>query len=194
MAADGRRRLVAIAGAPASGKSTLTAAIESDLNATRPGLAAVVGMDGFHFDDAVLRERGTLSRKGAPFTFDVGGLASTLARLRAAEPDVAVPVFDRDLELSRASAQIVARDTPLILVEGNYLLLREEPWRQLHGLFDATVMLAVDVGELERRLRDRWRGYGYRGTELERKVMRNDLPNAHTVMGESIAADYEVAL
>lgn len=194
MAADGRRRLVAIAGAPGSGKSTLTAALESELNAMRHGFAAVLGMDGFHFDDAILRERGILARKGAPHTFDVDGLASTLARLRAAERDVAVPVFDRDLELSRASARIVARDTPLILVEGNYLLLRQEPWRQLHNAFDVTVMLDVDMATLERRLRDRWLGYGFSGTDIERKVMENDLPNARAVISGSIEADHVAAL
>jgi len=69
------RRLIAIAGAPASGKSTLAARVVEGLNAQVPGRAAVVPMDGFHLDDTVLSARGDLARKGAPHTFDVLGRA-----------------------------------------------------------------------------------------------------------------------
>ena len=72
--AETGRRLVAIAGPPGGGKSTLCERLDHELNASRPGVAAIVPMDGYHFDDAILREKGTLARKGAPFTFDVGGL------------------------------------------------------------------------------------------------------------------------
>jgi pantothenate kinase len=37
------------------------------------GSAAVVPMDGFHYDDAVLAGLGLSGRKGAPETFDFGG-------------------------------------------------------------------------------------------------------------------------
>ncbi len=92
------RRLVAIAGAPGSGKSTLTDNLVTHLNVTRPGVAAVLPMDGYHFDARVLVPRGLRSRKGAPETFDVVGLQHMLKRLRDDdEEEVAVPVFDRDL-------------------------------------------------------------------------------------------------
>ena len=64
-------------------------------------------MDGYHFDNAVLAERGLLARKGAPETFDVDGLAHDLARIRAGGRAVAVPVFDRKLDLARAGARII---------------------------------------------------------------------------------------
>ena len=51
-----------------------------------PGEAALVPMDGYHFDNAVLVERGLLPRKGAPQTFDVDGLARDLERIRAGGP------------------------------------------------------------------------------------------------------------
>ncbi len=63
-----KRRLIALAGAPASGKSTLAHA----LCALVPG-ACVVPMDGFHLDNALLEARGLLARKGAPETFDARG-------------------------------------------------------------------------------------------------------------------------
>jgi len=75
-----RRQLVALAGPPASGKSTLARQLVAQLNQRHPKRAAIVPMDGFHFDDAVLAARGDLPRKGAPHTFDVGGLAHLLGR------------------------------------------------------------------------------------------------------------------
>jgi pantothenate kinase len=187
------RRLVAIAGAPGSGKSTFTGELCNRLNARSSGLAAAVQMDGFHYDDAVLRSQGTLSRKGAPFTFDVGGLRALLERLRVnQEAEIAVPVFDRELEVSRAGARLIPQAVPLILVEGNYLLLDEAPWRELRPLFDLTVALVVPMEELERRLIDRWIGLGFERGAAEERARSNDLENARRVLAHGAPADVEL--
>ena len=103
-AAPGARVIVAVAGAPGSGKSTLADKLVGKLNARQPGLAAVLPMDGYHYDDLHLVPAGLRPTKGAPDTFDVGGLYHTLSRLRAADEDfVAVPVFDRSIEIARAA-------------------------------------------------------------------------------------------
>jgi len=184
------RRLVAVAGPPGSGKSTLCDLLVQAMNDRQPGIAAVVPMDGFHFDDAVLRARGTLDRKGAPHTFDVGGLAAMLARLRAnAEEEIAVPVFDRNLEIARAGARLIPSTTPLLLIEGNYLLLDRQPWLDLKPCFDLTIRLEVPRAELERRLLGRWLGLGLRSAEAEAKALGNDLPNADLVAASSRPAD-----
>lgn len=186
------RSLVAIAGAPGSGKTTLSDTLCAQLNAQTSGLAAVVQMDGFHFDDAVLRAQGNLARKGAPFTFDVGGLRSLLERLRAnRESEIAVPVFDRELEISRGCARVIPQDVRIILVEGNYLLLDEVPWTTLHPLFDFKIALHVPLHELERRLIDRWVALGLDRREAVMKAQTNDLKNARLVVGNSITADFE---
>jgi pantothenate kinase len=184
------RHVLAIAGAPGSGKSTLVEALARDLEATHPGAVAILPMDGFHYDDAVLHGMGRRPWKGAPDTFDVGGLASTLRRLRdPAESNVAVPVFDRDLEISRGSARIIGPESRLILAEGNYLLLDAAPWQALRPLFDLTVMIDVPEVELRRRLRARWTSFGLSDEDIDFKLESNDLPNGRTVQKCSAPAD-----
>jgi pantothenate kinase len=150
-------------------------------------------MDGFHFDDAVLNDRGLRPRKGAPETFDYAGFAALLKRIRAAEPEIAIPVFDRSMELSRAGAAIVGSDVKFVLVEGNYLLLDEEPWSALAGLFDFSVFVDVQRPELERRLMERWRGHGKSDDDARAWIASNDLPNIERVLARRRNADLVVS-
>lgn len=189
----GRRVICAIAGAPASGKSTLAEGLVERLNAIAPGSAALLPMDGFHYDDLHLVPAGLRPRKGAPETFDVGGLRHTLIRLRANDEDtVAVPVFDRAIEIARAGARLIPRSVRVIVAEGNYLLLARPPWTDLRPLFDVTVMIEVPEQELRRRLRARWEGFGLSEDEIAWKLDGNDLPNGRVVREQSAAADFLV--
>jgi pantothenate kinase len=190
-AADASRYMVAIAGAPASGKSTLAENLRVALVAEGE-TAIVVPMDGFHFDDLILNARGHRSRKGAPFTFDVLGFEVLLKRIRAREPDIAIPVFDRSMELSRAAADIVDEKARFILVEGNYLLLRSPPWNRLHSLFDFSIYLKVPVEELECRLTKRWLDHGFDLAYAKNWIASNDLPNIMEVIGNSASASHTV--
>ncbi|MGJ5206401.1 nucleoside triphosphate hydrolase [Bradyrhizobium sp. HKCCYLR20261] len=184
------RLVVAIAGAPGSGKSTLAEQLVVALNATQPGNAALLPMDGYHYDDGILIARGLRARKGAPDTFDVGGLLHMLDRLkRNDEDEIAVPVFDRDLEISRGSARLIPRAVRTLVVEGNYLLLDQAPWSRLHAFFDITVAIDVPEEVLRQRLVARWRGYGLGPDEIEAKVEGNDLPNGRFVQANSRPAD-----
>ncbi len=188
------RRLVAIAGAPGAGKSTFVESLCQRLDIERPGFACILAMDGYHFDDRVLEARGQRARKGAPFTFDVGGLAAMLARLRADDgSEIAVPVFDRSLEIARAGAAIIPASARLIVVEGNYLLLDDPAWAPLRRYFDVTVMLDVPREALVDRLAGRWRGYGMDEAAVRAKLEGNDLVNVDLVLSRSVPADFIVA-
>ena len=174
-------------GPSGAGKSTLAEALAAHYGA----LAQIVPMDGFHLANAELARLGRAGRKGAPDTFDVGGLRSALARLRdPAEGPVAVPVFDRDLEISRGSARIIGPEARLILAEGNYLTLDADPWRSLRPCFDATVLIDVPEAELRRRLRQRWLGYKLTEAEIDFKLDQNDLPNGRVVAQSGGSVDY----
>ena len=189
--ADATRRegrfILGIAGSPASGKSTLAVALCDALSGgASPGgageIAAIAALDGFHYDDRVLNARGHRPRKGAPFTFDVEGYVAILGQLAAPTLDaVAIPIFDRDLELSRAAAAVVEPHHRIMITEGNYLLLDDKRWHPVRDRLDFSVFLDVPPEELRRRLMDRWLGHGYPLAKAKEKTEANDLVNARLV-------------
>ena len=178
------RFIVGIAGPPGAGKSTLAGAIAKAIG----GAARVVPMDGFHYDNAVLEKLGLRARKGAPETFDAPGFIHLMQRLRAGE-DAAIPVFDRDMDLARAGADLVTGADKYLIVEGNYLLLDAAPWRDLAPLFDLIVFIDVPEAELDRRLLDRWHHYGKTPAEARHWIDSNDMPNIRRVTEGSRKAD-----
>ncbi|MDH6293560.1 fructokinase [Agrobacterium fabrum] len=190
--AEGQSRfIIAIAGPPGAGKSTLADALCDALRA-RGETAAVLPMDGFHMDNGILEERGLLSRKGAPETFDVRGFLDIVSAVREGGQEVLVPVFDRSREIAIASARAIAPDTRLILAEGNYLLLNEAPWTVLSGSFDLTIFVGPSVAVLEERLRNRWQGYGLNAAQIHTKLFENDLPNGKRVIENARPADIHI--
>lgn len=188
---DKNRVIIAIAGAPASGKSTIAEELLELLNENEPDSAAVVPMDGFHLDDQVLKDKGLLGVKGAPSTFDVGGFRSLLQRLKInEEPEIIVPVFDRELEISRAGARVITSEIKYIIVEGNYLLLNKAEWKDMQPNYDLSVFVKVSQKIIHQRLVQRWQGYDYSALEIEHKINQNDMPNAQLVMRMMNEPDY----
>ena len=187
-AGDTKRFLIAIAGPPGAGKSTMADHIADALRAGGE-TAAVLPMDGFHMDNAILIERGLLARKGIPETFDVRGFLDIIRAVRPADQDVLIPVFDRSREIAIASARVVSPEHRFIIVEGNYLLFSQGKWAELEGIFDYSVMLAPPIEVLEERLWARWRGYKLTEEEASAKVYGNDLPNGRLILGNRRRAD-----
>ena len=181
------RNLIAVVGPPASGKTTLAAALRTALT-DRGTPTGLVAMDGFHLDNAILDARGLRARKGAPETFDLAGFASLLRRL-SSEAEVIAPTFDRARDASIGSSSVVSGDMTTVIVEGNYLLLNEPGWRDLQDHWAMSVMLSVSAEELESRLLERWRLFGFPEPEALAKARGNDLPNALRVQEDSLAAD-----
>jgi len=179
LVADGRRRLLGLVGAPGSGKSTVAQALLDAL----PGRAQVVPMDGFHLANAELGRLGRAGRKGAPDTFDGAGYVALLRRLRSqpAGETVYAPEFRREIEEPVAGAIAVRPETPLVITEGNYLLLEEGPWAGVAPLLDEVWYVEVDDRlRLERLLR-RHQQFGRSLEAAQAWVAQTDEPNARRI-------------
>jgi pantothenate kinase len=186
LAGDGGRRILGICGAPGSGKSMLATRLASAL----PGTAVVVGMDGFHLAQRELERLGTAEAKGAPETFDAAGYVALLRRLRGPdEGPVYAPEFRREIEEPVACAVPVAPGVPLVITEGNYLLLDRPPWDAVRGLLDEVWFLRPPEHEREARLVARHVSFGRTRAEAEGRAYGSDGRNAETIAATLPRAD-----
>ncbi|MCO1617594.1 nucleoside/nucleotide kinase family protein [Micromonospora sp. CPM1] len=191
LAEDGPRQLLGIAGAPGAGKSTLAERIVAALGPA----ARLVPMDGFHLAGSALARLGRADRKGAPDTFDVNGFVSTLRRLRRLEPtSVWAPEFRRDLEEPVAGAIEVPPEVRLVVTEGNYLLLRDDPWEEVRTLVHQIWFLDLDAELRLRRLTARHEAYGKSPEQARAWALGSDEENARRVVGTAGHADLVVRL
>lgn len=141
MSARSSRTIIGIAGPPGAGKSTMAAALVRELGP----IAVLVPLDGYHLSNQVLESLGRRDRKGAPDTFDAAGYVALLRRLRDPGADIVyAPVFRREIEEPIGAGIAVPPDTPIVITEGNYLLLDTHPWRQIRDLLDAVWYLEID--------------------------------------------------
>ena len=183
----GGRAIVALTGAPGSGKSTCAEGLARELEILGRRVK-VVPMDGFHLDNRLLKARGFLHRKGAPETFDLMGFIHLVARLRS-EAEVVYPLFDRGRDIAVAGAGQVPADCDCVLVEGNYLLFDEPGWRELAVLWDVSIRLSVPEDLLRARLVQRWRDHGLSEEAAQDRAERNDLANARRILAAALPAD-----
>jgi pantothenate kinase len=186
LAIPGERHVLGIVGPPGAGKSTLAAAV---CEALGPEVAALVPMDGFHRSNEQLVAMGLRDRKGAPETFDAAGYVAMLRRVRASlgEP-VRVPSFDRDAEATVPDAIEVPAATPLVVAEGNYLLLDEAPWAAVRGLLDEAWYLRADPSRVP-RLIDRHVAHGRSREAATEWVLRSDEANTERIAPSEARAD-----
>lgn len=185
---DGRRKLLGLVGPPGSGKSTLAGALQQAFS----DVSQVVPMDGFHLADAELRRLGRGGRKGAPDTFDAAGYLALLRRLRDQRGDeiVYAPEFRREIEEPIAGAIAVFPETQLVITEGNYLLLDEDPWAQVPALLDDVWYLEIDDALRTDRLTRRHEQFGRSPSEAVSWVAATDAPNALRVVASSPRAGH----
>lgn len=175
---SGRRSILGITGAPGAGKSTLCDALAARLG----DRATVVGMDAYHLADAELERLGRRSRKGAPDTFDVDGYAALLERVRSSTDDVVyAPTFVRSIEASIAGAVPISRSTPLILTEGNYLLLDSGRWPRVRAAIDEVWFIGLPSDIRRDRLVRRHEEHGKSRSEAAEWVDNVDERNAELV-------------
>jgi pantothenate kinase len=185
LAVPGQRHILGIVGPPGAGKSTLAEAVCRALGDD----AILVPMDGYHLANEDLVRVGLRDRKGAPATFDAAAFIGLLRRLRdAREAVVLAPAFDRLADAIVPDAIVVARKVPLIVTEGNYLLLEDEPWDAARDLLDEAWYLRSDETRVERLIR-RHIEYGKAPHHAKDWVRRSDEANARLVEQTESRAD-----
>src|SRR6188472_2938560 len=178
LAATGERRILGIAGPPGGGKSTVARQVVAELG----DAARLVPMDGFHLAQAELVRLGRRDRMGAPDTFDSAGYVALLQRLKSDEPVVYAPEFRREIEEPIAGAIAVRREVPLVVLEGNYLLLDEPPWRDLAPLLTETWYLEPAESIRIARLIARHMAFGRDEAQAIDRATGSDQRNAEVIL------------
>jgi pantothenate kinase len=194
LVAGGERRILGLTGAPGAGKST---AAEQLVAALGPEVAVLVPMDGFHLANEVLIELGRRDRKGAHDTFDDGGYARLIATLRAQrldDPIVYAPRFRREIEESIGSSIPVLPSVPLVVTEGNYLLLDFDAWPSARSCVDEVWFLAPETDVRHARLLRRHEAYGKSPEEAASWALGPDERNAQLIESTAGRADRIVRL
>ncbi len=189
------RVVVGIAGGPGVGKSTMAAALVERLNLEKPGIAALVPMDGFHIRHDRLVALGRDNEKGAPETFEAAAFVAALDRLRTARESMFIPGYSRAIEDVVENAHEVPAAARILVVEGNYLLLAEPPWGQLRRLIELAVFLDVPRDMVRARLLRRHAEHGlFTPERIVRHVDNVDLPNYDRVAPSRARADLGIDL
>ena len=184
------RPLIGIAGSPGAGKSTIADALVARLES-----AVVLPMDGYHLPQARLVELGRRDWMGAPDTFDVDGLVTTLSALRSnSGKTVRAPGFDRDIEEPVPGAIAILPELVTVVVEGNYLLLESGGWERVAPLLDVTFFVQVDRGIRLQRLIERHVRYGKSPADARAWALGPDEHNALMIEATAARAHHVIEL
>ncbi|QDU33996.1 Pantothenate kinase [Poriferisphaera corsica] len=189
------RPVIAIAGPPASGKSTFAHSLASQINnLTAAHYAALIPMDGFHLTNQQLSQQHLTKIKGSPSTFDFSSYKKLLtqAQLKPATPYI--PFYDRDLHepVARQSPEHqIHSQTHLIITEGNYLLLDQPPWTQLQSLFSFSIFINTSADICTARILNRHAQSANPKpqAQIDQHVSHVDQPNMQLVLNHSVPAD-----
>lgn len=188
---DRPRTLIGIAGVPGSGKSTLARHLRDALGhiAQRPDVAIVVPMDGFHLTNAELNQRGLMDRKGSPDTYRTQSLYVKLLEIKRGSRPVLMPIYSREIHEPVPDAVEVKAETPLVIVEGNYLFCDFGMWRPISTVFDLKIFVETTPDKAKERVIARHIQGGMNAEAAAGKFDHNDAPNSELVAPAKSNAD-----
>lgn len=195
-----RRILVYLAASPGVGKSTLASFLEfiSKNEAGAEELQAI-GLDGFHYHQEFIKNNKVIidgievpmaEVKGCPETFDLDKLKSKIVSLK--NENVKWPIYDRNLHDVVEDKILVTKN--IVLIEGNWLLLDEDGWRDLKEYCDYSIFIKAEEGMLKKRLIERKRKGGLSEEAAVKFYEKSDSKNVQRVLNNSLKADLVLEL
>lgn len=186
-----RPLIVFLVAPPGTGKSTLSAFWQK-LSCEMPELVPLqtLPMDGFHHRNDWLDAHGLRQRKGTPETFDLAKLRDALLALR--KPGSRWPEYSRTLH--EPVEEAISVTAPVLIVEGNWLLLNESGWASLSALCDVSIFIEADPDILHRRLVERKIRGGLSPQQAEDFYGMTDGPNVMRVLEHSQLADIRLKM
>ena len=196
----GGRILAMLAAPPGAGKSTLLSFLSRLAQERNIPAVQTAGIDGFHRRQEYLlthfvqrggKQVSMVEIKGAPVTFDLDRLTAGIRKI-ASGVNCPWPVYDRLLHNPVEDA--VRIDGSIVLLEGNYLLLDEDGWRDLSSCADYTVSVTADENLLRARLIDRRIKTGVERDAAVRFVDFSDMPNVRLCLEKSKPADLRLRI
>lgn len=195
------RVIIYMAAPPGAGKTSLSLLLEDIYKESpRPYTFQSLSMDGFHHTNSYLTshyteingEQTLLNEiKGKPETFDLNGLTRAIQALHKGEA-VEWPIYSRSLH--DVSDETIKVDADIVLIEGNYLLLNQEGWKDLVSYADLRVFLTAPRELLKKRIIERKLKGGHIKEEAVAHYERADLPNHYLIMNQSQKADWVLVL
>ncbi|SHK27868.1 hypothetical protein SAMN05216582_101170 [Selenomonas ruminantium] len=191
----GRRMIILLAAPPGVGKSTLALFLER-LSNTDEELVPVqaLGLDGFHYPNKYLTshsiERGgqliPLSAiKGSPETFAVDKLIGKLTDVR--KNNVRWPVYDRNIH--DVLEEMITVKRPIVILEGNWLLLGEDRWLNVRSFADYSLFISAEPQDLKERLIRRKMAGGSTMEAAKKFYQKSDKLNVERCLKRSWPAD-----
>lgn len=179
-----KRFLLAITGVPGAGKSTLANLLMKNTNEVlKEESVIVVPMDGYHYHNDILIQKGLLPLKGIPQTFDSQRFVMLIKEIASGKMEkIYCPSYDRSLHNPVERSIVIENKHKIIIVEGNYLLLDTYPWNELADLFDESWFIETSVATTEERLISRHVLTGRSVEEAKGKIKSTDAPNAELII------------
>ena len=191
-----RKVIAYLVAPPGAGKSTLAQFLEklSRERSNEVDTIRALGMDGYHYTAAYMNVKKieldgkeVLMRdiKGAPETFDVDLLVEKIREAR--QDGTNWNIYDRKIHDVLPDYWSVEED--ILLIEGNYLLLKETGWTNVRVLADYSVFIDAEPYLLRERLINRKVAGGKSREEAEKFFDFSDAKNIERVLKNSARAD-----